>query len=176
MLKFLLPFIAIISFSNISMAYNQDFKEVLVTHKKMTVSDYEFFLEASIVQHEGPIEPGPVVAKMITDLIGIDKISFEPLYTYSDKEKMLLDTLFQGQYPPFFCNNFVDFKESDTVEKCRDLVKLLLPKTLLDKASRVSLLVIDGNYYGNWTEVSVIVDDYDSSESLIVRFDILHET
>ena len=83
------------------------------------------------------------------------------------------DYLFGGEVA--FCEALVvDFWHTYDEETCKFAVQELLGDAL-DKADAGQIVIMSGDYYGDWEKVLIILSDYETKETITLNFDALHE-
>ena len=96
--------------------------------------------------------------------------------------------LFRHEHRPFFCQRlkevyelgkeffFNDRNELMASDYCRQQArKLLAPLRKLKSNQNVHVYTLQGNEWGDWIEVNVMIEDPEERTYVALRFDIIHE-
>lgn len=143
----------------------------------MVNNDGETFINAKVIQHEEYAELSDVMkdysSELLTGLMGMEVRAFTG---DTDKAIEKLD----AKNAPYFCQTMTSENWNDGKKCVQDTKKLLgkLLGKLLEIADKAYFIETWGDYYGDWREMVLIVqmDDNDSpAQSLVIKFDILHE-
>ncbi len=159
-------------------------------HQELVVSDnfaseYYFTLEHQESERYYSLELGEIVGEVIADTAGLESVSMSQL----ESKEQLAKAIFAwggGHSLPYFCYNYkkyaqeyndnYDISDSDEVaaKNCLqwtyDMVAPAIKKGYL-----VQLLAVDGNYYGDLSQVSIIIIERTRQEALTINLDIVHE-
>lgn len=169
-----LSVIFVLLLSQAGLAKDQDlnFQSLITRHAEMVDNNGESFIDLELTQHAQYAELGEVVAKISSNYsYGLEGMNL--IRIYNDIENEVMNHLFDGYYG-YFCTTFDPENWGDDEALCKEKTKTLLGAALLE-ADAVYVLDAFGDYYGDWHEVVVILQNYDTAESLSLRFDILHE-
>lgn len=83
---------------------------------------------------------------------------------------------FDMTWSGFFCYRLVEDVEGDDGSLCTEKLRALLEAGFNQKGvSQIYVLKAEGDYYGDWETNFVIFENWDTKESLVVEFDIIHE-
>lgn len=83
---------------------------------------------------------------------------------------------FDSKWNGFFCYRLVQDADADDGTLCTAKLKTLLEAGFdQEGVSQIYILKAEGDYYGDWETSFVIFENWNTKESLIVEFDIIHE-
>lgn len=128
---------------------------------------------------DGYNETAPIISYILKEKFvdGLLEMNLKEAY---NKEEAL--TLFGSETPYFgqdyYCYRLVaNYDSGNNGDKeCVNKLTAILEAAFADKdTDAVSILRLEGDYYGDWESVFLIMQNYDTNQSLIVEFDILHE-
>lgn len=148
-------------------------QEVQNNHNLYVQEEGFSFIQIKVVQSEEFPELSDVMSEMAF-AHGLLGLSVMPIVS-KDPAAEVYNNL-TSHWDPYFCSVFVGY-DSMSPNPEADCLKNL--KQLFgDSISQAdSLFIIDsyGDYYGDWREVRVVLQDMDSAKSLVLSFDIVHE-
>lgn len=176
--------ITILLLTFISLNASANFDSFKNTFNKLLVDDPwsgEFTLEYSYFtqDEDGFNETAPIISHIMHEEFVEGLLSMNLVQTFDVKETLKAfgsDSKYFGS--DFYCYRLVKNFDSATNadKKCHAQLEKLLNAAFKDKGTdSVSVLKLSGDYYGDWETIYLILQNYDSNESLIVEFDILHE-
>lgn len=143
----------------------------------MVNNDREVWIKANLIQHKEHAEFGEVMAALMPNyMYGLDGIEVETIDYNKDPEKEVMKALLDDQnWAPYFCTAFDKHGEwTDDMKLCKSKTKMLFGKAL-KRADHVKIIHVWGDYYGDWSETVVVMQNFDTDESLYLQFDIQHE-
>ncbi len=168
--------IGAIFFSLTALAETKDlnFKSLVQRHGAMVNNDGETWLQAESTQHPSETELLDVPRTLVADAIwGVEGINMRPFDSKNPKQDLV--ALLTGGGYPFFCTTFEkDFEWTDDPKKCAENLSTLLGD-VPDEADTITVIEMWGNFYGVWAETVVVFQNYLTKESLVLRFDLVHE-
>lgn len=153
---------------------DSNFASLIQRHGTMVNNDGETFLNASIVKSEEATELSDVIHKIVEEsLWGLNTLNMRPFHTENTK-KDLVQLLTGGDYP-FFCVTFEkELEWTDDAKRCEGRLHMLLGKAV-ERADKVTVIEMSGNYYGIWGMTVVVLQNFETKESLVLEFDMIHE-
>ena len=169
-----LAVIFVLFLSQVGLAADKDlkFQELILRHSEMVSNDGESFIDLELTQHEQYVELGEVVAKLTANYsYGLEGMNL--MRVYDNIETEVLNSLFNGGYG-FFCSTVDPDNWGDDLQVCQEKIKTLFGNSLIN-SDAVYIMDVHGDYYGDWHEVVIILQNYETAESLSLRFDVLHE-
>ena len=145
-----------------------------LSQRAADIENHEYYINSEVVHHrQGYVDMSSILGKLVANQVGIETMELTDI----DKEERLEEinkVLFSG-YTPFFCWVLTpNFDVHHNTQACVADVASLLGSALY-KADNVKILRLKGDFYGDWEEISIILSDYDTNESVVLSFDIIHE-
>lgn len=139
-------------------------------HQDMVSHDGEYYLDLDYENHGKWVTTSHIlVDHQVIGFYGMDLFDLQEDNRWED----VSDKLFYDE--PYFCNNIVqDWSLTYDMEDCQLAVQEMLGDAL-NEADAVKLVIMHGDYYGDWEKVLVILSDYKTKETVTLAFDIIHE-
>lgn len=157
--------------------FKKTFDSLLISNSDSSEFTLEYF---SFNQDEdGYNETSPIIAYILNERF-TDGLTSMKLQEVFDKKEAL--ELF-GSQSPYFGNDYYCYRLIDSYDygvqqqkECIQKLEKILEAAFSEKdANSVSILSLEGDYYGDWETKFLILQDFDTNSSLIIEFDILHE-
>lgn len=176
----LLPFIFISIFNFSSAEQTKDsFQNLLERHSELLVPSAESFLDLNVVVHQNAPDLSEILPEIFSE-IPSGLLGLELKQIGMGEKQDALNRIFSIIDVPYFCDR-LDENEDEFIEDadlCKKNTSALLGD-IIDIADGIYILELQGNYYGDWNEVVLILMDNNNfvgaPKSYLLRFDIYHE-
>jgi hypothetical protein len=176
----LIPLITL-AFLNLSFAdqTKDTFQNLLQRHSDNLVPSAESFLDLTTIVHQNAPDLSDILPEIFSELPeGL--LGLELKQIGQGEKQEALNKIFSIIDVPYFCDR-LDENEDEFIEDsalCKKNTSKLLGD-IIDIADGIYVLDLQGNYYGDWHEVVLILMDNNNfvgaPKSYILRFDIYHE-
>ena len=173
MKRFLFVWIVLLSQWALAQDQVQWIEQVQENHQQLVEDGGYSFIQINLVQSDEFPDLSDVMTKMAFahGMLGMNLI---PVLG-KNRPQEVFNSL-TSHWDPYFCSSFSSYDPMSPSfdQDCLEHLKKLFGDAI-EQADAVFLMDAYGDYYGDWREIRVVLQDYESAQSLVLSFDIVHD-
>ncbi len=138
----------------------------------------------SYEEYKGITDMSELLSQTMTEnsFKGLSNLTLSEVAKYDDASiKKSADKIIKAmnfEYQPYFCESIVkDFSFSDEeIAECMAKTAGMLKTMMKDEGVQaLSMIKASGNEWGMWESIYLVGRNFDSEESIVIYFDLVHE-